>query len=80
MVWKDCFGNKLVIGEDVLVAVPDIWGQPDIHSGIVIKLEEDGCYLTYNSFDGDEETEYDIYYHKFHYEDGVIKCIYKLKN
>ena len=80
MVWRDCFGKELVKGEDIIIAINGEWNQPVMHSGIVIEMDNSICYVTYNSWEGDKEYVHDEKFYNFYYEDGIIKCVYKLNN
>ena len=78
MVWKDCFGKELKKGEDVIFAIIGDWNQPELHSAIVIDMDNSCCHVTFNSWEGDEERVHDIKIYIYEYEDGIIKCLYKL--
>lgn len=80
MFWKDCFGKELVVGEDVIIGITDVWNEPILHSGIVLTLDEEKCLITYNSWEGEIESTYNTTFYKFQYEDGIIKCVYKILN
>lgn len=79
MVWKDCFGRELKNGEDVIIAINDAWNEPRLYSGIILEMNDAQCFVTYNSWDGEEETVYDTTICDFQYEDGIVKCIYKIR-
>lgn len=78
MEWKDCFGRELKKGDDIIFAINGDWNQPELHTGIVINMNNDNFYITYNCWDKGEEHIYDIKLYPFEYEDGIIKCVYKL--
>lgn len=80
MIWKDCFDRTLINGEDVVVGVIKN-DKVELHSGVILELNESDLYLTYNGWNP-SGTEYTVgkYYLKEDYPTGVIKDIFKIFN
>lgn len=72
-MFKDCFGNKLQDGDDVIISVDDI-----LHSGIVMKVLDDFIIIYYNNWVDGKEKEYDLQYHLSDTDGGKLQNIYKL--
>lgn len=79
MIWKDCFERELFPGEDVVVGILEDSGRVELHSGIILEINEGEVLLTYNGWNP-SGSEYTVekYYLKEDYPTGVIKDIFRI--
>ena len=78
-VWKDCFEQKLGVGEDVIVAILE-HDSVELHSGIVIDISDDRVWVSFNGFYPDG-CEYEGTYFAtiVDFPDRVAKTLYRLR-
>lgn len=78
LIWKGCFERELRVGEDIVVAISNDGGEPELHAGIVLELEEGYCLISYNGWVAENEYTREVAYSPTDYPTGVIKRVFKI--
>lgn len=72
-MWKDCFGKKLSVGDDVIITINNC-----LYSGIITEMNDKCCRLFYNNWVDDKEEEFGVFFHSSNHEDNKLKNVYKI--